>query len=87
MADTVVVARPDGLIPVADAALLSGVDERTVRNWIYRGYYCDVLGARCFLPVAKREGWLILLDPVQVARAEHATARRARRPSAALACR
>ncbi len=78
------ITRADGLITVAEAAQLAGVDERTVRNWIYRGYYSDVLGCRCKLTVAKREGWLILLDPVDVARAEHATAKRARRTSAAL---
>lgn len=80
-----IVTREDGLITVADAAALAGVDEKTVRNWTRRGYYSDALKTRCYLPVAKREGWLILLDPVQVAIAEHATAKRARRPSAALA--
>lgn len=83
--DELILTRADGLITVADAAALAGVDQRTVRNWIYRGYHSDVLGTRCFLRVAKREGWLILLDPVEVAKAEHATAKRARRPSAALA--
>jgi hypothetical protein len=34
---------------------------------------------RVFLPVALREGRAIWLDPVELAKAEHATARRARR--------
>lgn len=73
------ITRADGLITVRQAAELCGVSDITVRGWINRGYWSDVLQSRQFLPVAKREGRTIYLDPVQVRRAEHATARRARR--------
>lgn len=73
------VDRADGLITVAQAALLCGVRPRAIRQWMIRGYWSDVLQERVYLPEARREGNLILLDPVEVAKAEHATALRARR--------
>ncbi len=73
------ITRADGYVNVAQAAQLCGVEQVTVRHWINRGYWSDVLGCRVHLPVAKREGRTIWLDPVEVAKAEHATAKRARR--------
>jgi uncharacterized protein YjcR len=73
------ITRADGYITVAQAAQLCGVEPVTVRNWINRGYWSDILGSRQFLPVAKREGRTILLNPVEVQKAEVATAARARR--------
>ena len=89
------ITRADGLITVKQVALLSGVKEEAVRHWISRGYWSDVLrdirhkasGAcegrcecgRTKLPVAKREGRLILLEPREAQKAERATAERARR--------
>jgi hypothetical protein len=59
------------------AAQLCGVNPDTISQWISRGY--GPKGARRKLPVAKREGRSILLDPIEVARADHATKERARR--------
>lgn len=81
------ITRADGLINVKQAAALCGVEEVTVRNWILRGYWLRAhtrkcrpgCGHRCRLAVAKREDGLIWLDPVEVAKAEHATARQAGR--------
>lgn len=73
------ITRADGLITVAQAALLCGVKPVTVRNWTQRGYWSDLLQCQVILPVAKREGRIILLSPVEVQKAEHATAARARR--------
>jgi hypothetical protein len=53
------------------------VDPDTISQWISRGY--GPKGARCKLPVAKREGRFIYLDPVEVAKADHATKGPARR--------
>ncbi len=74
---TVRITRWDGLISVEQAAELCGVKPVTVRAWTQRGY--GPKGARCKLPVAKRENGLILLDPIEVARADHATRGLARR--------
>lgn len=60
---------PDGLLTREQAAALCGVDADTISQWIRRGH----------LKVARRRGRSPLLDPVEVAKAEHATARRARR--------
>jgi hypothetical protein len=75
----VMITRADGLITIAEAARSCGVKKATVTNWIHRGYRSDAHGGRVFLPVAKTEGRRVFLDPVQVAKAEYATARRARR--------
>ncbi len=71
------ITRWDGLITVKEAAELCGVEEVTVRNWSNRGY--GPKGSRRKLPVAKRENGLNLLDPVEVAKADHATKGPARR--------
>lgn len=70
--------RPDGLITVSQAAQLCGVKPVSVRNWTTRGYLTRT-GETRKLPVARREGRTLLLDPVEVAKAEHATRERARR--------
>lgn len=68
---------PGGFITTEQAAALCGVKPVTVRNWILRGYIGPD-GERHYLP-AHRYKRRLLLDPVDVARAEHATAERARR--------
>jgi hypothetical protein len=79
------ITRGDGLIYVDQAAELCGVETVTVRNWINRGYIVTIVidgekvRERHYLPVAKRENGLILLDPVDVAKAEYATRKAARR--------
>ena len=69
---------PGGKITVRQAAALAGVGEGTVRAWINRGYLGPG-GGKHFLPVAWRYKGRLLLDPVEVAKAERATAERARR--------
>ena len=67
-----------GVVTVEQAAMLCGVKPVTVRNWISRGW----VGAddeRHYLPVAWRWRGRIMLDPREVAKAENATKRRARR--------
>ena len=71
------ITRWDGLITVEQAAELCGVKPVTVRNWANRGY--GPKDARGKLPVAKRENGQILLNPVEVAKADHATKGPARR--------
>ena len=71
------ITRWDGLITVKEAARLCGVEPVTVRNWANRGY--GPKEARRRLPVAKREDGQLLLDPVEVAKADHATKGPARR--------
>jgi len=75
---------PGGMITVAQAALLCGVEPVTVRNWINRGWHDDD-GRVAKLPVAWRYKGKIMLDPVEVAKSDHATkfkARRALKPAA-----
>lgn len=71
------ITRWDGLIDVEQAAELCGVKPVTVRAWTQRGY--GPKESRQVLPVAKRENGRILLDPVEVAKADHATKGPARR--------
>ena len=68
---------PGGYITTDQAAELCGVKPVTVRNWINRGWRTDK-GVRK-LPVAFRYRGRIMLDPVEVQKAERATAERARR--------
>lgn len=68
---------PGGFITTEQAAALCGVKPVTVRNWILRGY-TGTDGERHHLPACRYKRRL-LLDPVEVAKAEHATAERARR--------
>jgi hypothetical protein len=71
------ITRADGLIDRDTAARLCGVTPDTISQWISRGY--GPRGAKKKLPVARREGRAVLLDPVEVAKADHATKYRARR--------
>jgi predicted transcriptional regulator of viral defense system len=71
------ITREDGLITVEQAAELCGVKPVTVRNWASRGY--GPRDARRRLAVARRENGLMLLDPIEVAKADHATKGPARR--------
>ena len=71
------ITRWDGLITRDMAAELCGVNPDTISQWISRGY--GPKDARRKLPVAKREGRNVLLDPVEVAKADHATKGPARR--------
>lgn len=76
--DMEIVPRPDGLVTTEQAAILCAVRPVTIRQWASRGYL-TAAGERRKLPVARREGRALLLDPVEVAKAEHATRERARR--------
>jgi hypothetical protein len=76
-----IVPRPDGLITTDQAAILCGVKPGTIRQWASRGYL-TAAGERRILPVTRRDGRALLLDPVEVAKAERATRERARRFSA-----
>ncbi len=79
--------RPDGRLTVAQVAQLAGVKPITVYQWMRRGYWTRDHTARVKLPFI-RAGRLILIDPVDAAKAEHHTAVRARRviePTAASA--
>lgn len=82
---TVITPGPGGVITVSQAAALCGVHPKTVRNWIYRGWH-DASGDVVRMPVAWRYRGQLMLDPVEVAKADRATrvkARRAARPEAA----
>lgn len=68
---------PGGCITTDQAAALCGVTPITVRSWINRGWSTPE-GQRK-LPVAWRFKGRIMLDPVEVAKADRATAGRARR--------
>jgi hypothetical protein len=73
---------PGGFITTEQAAQLCGVRPVTVRNWINRGWHVEGGehdGEIRKLPVAFRYRGRIMLDPVEVQKAENATAKRARR--------
>jgi hypothetical protein len=72
-----IVPRPDGLITRPQAAALCGVTPEAITNWSRLGY--GPKENRRLLPVARREHGRPLYDPVEVAKAEYATRRRARR--------
>jgi hypothetical protein len=72
------ITRPDGKVTVGQLAELCGVQPITVYQWIYRGYTPRGGGDRVKLPTV-REGRTILIDPIDGAKAEYATAVRARR--------
>ena len=72
-----IIPRPDGLITREQAAALCGVTPDAISVWASRGY--GPKDKRRKLPVAKRENGHPLYDPVEVAKADHATAKRARR--------
>lgn len=67
-----IVPTADGLITVAQAAALTGRSGEAVRAWIRRGYRAPD-GTRVKVSVKRRCGWLILVDPVEIARADLAT--------------
>ena len=69
---------PHGLITTDQAAALCGVSPVTVRSWINRGWRAADGDTRR-LPVAWRYKGRIMLDPVEVAKADHATKGKARR--------
>jgi len=71
-----IVPRPDGLITRAQAAALCEVTPEAISNWT-RGY--GPKHNRGKLPVARRVNGRPLFDPVEVAKAKHATDKRARR--------
>ena len=73
------ITRADGLVTRAEAALLCGVSPDAITNWVNRGYWSDALHRQVHLPVAKREGRAPLFDPIELAKAELATRKRARR--------
>lgn len=75
---------PGGCVTTEQAAALCGVTAITVRSWINRGWKAPD-GTTCKLPVAFRYRGRIMLNPVEVAKAERATAERARRFSASVA--
>lgn len=69
-----VTVRQDGLITTDQAAELCGVKRGTIHVWIRRKQ----------VPVAKRENGRVLLNLVDVARADHATRKVARRAPASV---
>lgn len=75
---TEIMPRPDGLITRGQAAQLCGVTPEAITNWVRLGY--GPKHDRRKLPVKRRDATgHPLFDPVEVAKAEHATAKRARR--------
>jgi hypothetical protein len=76
---TLRITRGDGLIDRDQAAELCGVTPDAITQWSTRGYLSRDGQARHKLPVAKRENGRPLYDPVEVAKADHATSKRARR--------
>lgn len=77
-----IMPRPDGLIDRGQAAALCGVTPEAITNWTRIGY--GPKGAKVKLPVKRRESGRPLFDPVEVAKADWATAKRARRVPACL---
>ncbi len=73
------ITRGDGLIDRDQAARLCGVTPDAVTLWSTRGYLSRDGKARYWLPVAKREGRKPLYSPVEVAKADYHTRRRAGR--------
>ena len=67
-----IIPTPDGLITITQAAALTGRSPEAVRAWIRRGYKTPG-GTRVKVTVRRRDGWLILVDPVEIARAARAT--------------
>jgi hypothetical protein len=67
-----IVPTPDGLITVAQAATLTNRSQEAIRSWIRRGYK-TADGTRIKVTVKRRDGWAILVDPVDIAKAARAT--------------
>lgn len=79
---TEIVPNESGKITVRQAAELCKVTEMTVRNWYNRGWHDEDKNI-VKMPIAYRYKGLVYLDPIEVAKAERATAERARRLVAA----
>jgi predicted DNA-binding transcriptional regulator AlpA len=67
-----IVPAPDGLITLEQAAALTGRSRKTVWAWTSAGYRAPD-GTRVKVKVKRRDGWLIMVDPVEIAKAAHAT--------------
>lgn len=81
---SVIVPNEAGMITVRQAAELCDVTEMTVRNWYNRGWH-DEDKSIVKMPIAYRHKGIVYLDPLEVAKAERATAERARRLTSARA--
>lgn len=81
--DGVITPTPDGLVTREQAADLCGVTPAAITNWVREGY--GPKGSKTRLRVARRDGPRPLFDPVDLARAELATRRKARRGQHAVA--
>lgn len=64
------VTRGDGLVDIRQAAQLCHVGESTIRAWVSRGHLSKAGADECGRS---------LFDPVDLAKAEHKTRKRARR--------
>lgn len=62
----------DGLITIAQAARLTGRSEKTIWAWTSKGYRAPD-GTRVKVRKVRRAGWAILVDPVEIAKADVAT--------------
>ena len=62
----------DGLITIAQAAALTGRSEKTVWAWTSKGYKAQD-GTRVTVKVKRRNGRELLVDPVEIAKADRAT--------------
>jgi hypothetical protein len=83
-------ANPFAVLAAREAATYAGVTVAAVGNWRTRGYINPATGKREFLPVATGDQGQEIRDDhgrpkyrlVDVAKAEYATSRRARRAAA-----
>jgi hypothetical protein len=73
------ITRGDGLIDRDQAARLCGVSPDAVTLWSTRGYLSRDGKTRYWLPVEKREGRKPLYKPLEVAKADYHTRKRAGR--------
>jgi hypothetical protein len=67
-----IVPTADGLITIKQAAILTGRSEKTVWSWTSKGYKAPD-GTRVVIQKKRRDGREILLDVVEVAKADRAT--------------
>lgn len=67
-----IVPTADGLITIKQAALLTGRSEKTVWSWTSKGYKAPD-GTRIRVRKKRRHGREILVDVVEIARADLAT--------------
>jgi hypothetical protein len=67
-----IIPTPDGLITIAQAAALTNRSQEAIRSWIRRGYKAPD-GSQVKVAVKRRDGWMILVDPVEIAKAARAT--------------